>query len=371
MKFIILKSNLKEAISYVEKISGENINFPILKNVLIEARDENIYLTTTNLEIAITSIISGKVMKEGKITIPVNIFSNLISNITSDRLNIEQKDNTIELKTDNYNAILQGFSADDFPITPKIKDYNNLLTINGLILKEALQQVLVASQVSDLRPELSSVLLNFSIDDLKFVSTDGFRLAEKIIQSNLFSIKNKEPFKILIPIRTSQEILRIIKDDDIVNISFDDNQILFKTDSIELISRIINGSFPDYSQLISNKFNTEIILNKEDFLNAIKLTSVFGQKNNEVGIKINETSKNIEISSSDQSFGENNYIISSKIKGESSEIFFNWKYLSSALKAIKSEDVFIGIGDEMAPALIRGNGDNSYVYILKPIMKSN
>ena len=156
-----------------------------------------------------------------------------------------------------------------------------------------------------------------------------------------------------------------------MNISFDDNQILFKTDSIELISRIINGSFPDYSQLISNKFNTEIILNKEDFFNAIKLTSIFGQKNNEIKIKINEISKNIELSSSDQSFGENNYIISSKIKGESNEIFFNWKYLSSALKAIKSEDIFIGIGDETTPALIKGSGDNSYIYILRPIMKSN
>ncbi len=369
MKFIVLKSNIRDALLITEKAIGDNLNLPILKNIFIEAHEGGVRFVATNLEIAITCAISGKVIEGGKITVPTGLFSGIIANIQSDRLNFEKKENTLEIKTDNYSAVLQGLSADDFPITPKIKNTNNYLEIKGAVLKDAIQQVMAASQFSDLRPELNSILFNFSIEDLTLAATDGFRLAEKKISTTLFSIKEIEPFRMLVPLKTSQEILRIIKDDDGVRIFRDENQVLFKTDATELISRIIDGNFPDYSQLITNSFTTEITVNREEFLNAIKLTGIFGQKNSEVGIKINNNKKIIEINSSDQSLGENNYLLPAKIKGDAREVFFNWRYLTSALKAIKTEDVFIGLGEEINPALIKSLTDRSYFYILKPIMK--
>lgn len=370
MKFIALRSNIKEAISIVEKISNENLNLPILKNVFIETNNSGVYFVTTNLEIAITCNVSGKVIEDGKITVPIGLLSNLIANIQSDRLNFEKKGNNLEIKTDSYSAVLQGLPSDDFPITPKIKDTKNHLEIKGVLLKEAIQQVVAASQFSDLRPELNSILFDFSIENLKCAATDGFRLAEKMIPITLFSAKEVDPFRILVPLKTSQEILRIVKDEDLVRMFHDENQVLFKTESSELISRVIEGAFPDYSQLVSNVFATEIVVNKEEFLNAIKLAGIFGQKNSEVRIKINDNKKIIEINSADQSLGENNYLLPAKIKGEAREVFFNWKYLASALRVIKTEDVFIGLGEEVNPALIKSTTDNSYFYILKPIMKS-
>jgi DNA polymerase-3 subunit beta len=370
MKFIALRSNIKEAISIVEKASGDNLNLPILKNVFIETRGGGACLITTNLEIAITCNISGKVIEDGKITVPIGLLSGLISNIQSDRLNFEKKGNNLEIKTDNYSAVLQGLPSDDFPITPKIKNTKNHIEIKGVLLKEAIQQVMAASQFSDLRPELNSILFDFSIENLKCVATDGFRLAEKTISATLFSTKEMEPFRMLVPLKTNQEILRIIKDEDAVRIFRDENQVLFKTESSELISRVMDGTFPDYSQLISSAFTTEIIINREEFFNAIKLAGIFGQKNSEVRIKINNNKKIIEINSADQSLGENNYLLPAKIKGDAAETFFNWKYLANALRAIKTEDVFIGLGEEVSPALIKSITDNSYFYILKPIMKS-
>lgn len=370
MKFIALRSNIKEAISVVEKASGDNLNLPILKNVFIETRDSGACFIATNLEIAIISNVSGKVIEGGKITVPIDLLSGLITNIQSDRLNFEKKGNNLEIKTDNYSAVLQGLPSDDFPITPKIKNIKDHLEIKGALLKEAIQQVMAASQFSDLRPELNSILFDFSIENLKCAATDGFRLAEKTILPPLFSTQEMGPFRILVPLKTSQEILRIIKDEDRVQIFHDENQILFKTESNELISRIIDGTFPDYSQLISSVFATEIIVNREEFSNAIKLAGIFGQKNGEARIKIHDNKKVIEINSADQSLGENNYLLPAKIKGDAAETFFNWRYLASALRAIKTEDVFVGLGEETSPALIKSTSDNSYFYILKPIMKS-
>jgi DNA polymerase-3 subunit beta len=370
MKFVAIRSNIKDAISIIERATGENLNLPILKNVLIATGNEGITFTATNLELAITCYVSGKVIENGKTTVPLSLFSNLITNIQSDRLNFEKKANTLEIKTDNYHATLQGMAADDFPITPKIKDSGEYLEVKSAILKEAIQQAAVASQFSDLRPELNAILFDFSLDNLKLAATDGFRLAERSIPQNLFTAKYQEPFRMLIPLKASQEVLRMAKDDETIRIFRDENQVLFKTERAELISRLTEGAFPDYSGLIPKKFATEAVVNREEFANAIKLAGVFGQKTSEVKIAAHPNKKVIEVSSADQSLGENNYLLPAKIKGEAMEAFFNWRYLADPVKTIKTEEMMLGFQEETNPALIRPMTDSSYFYILKPILKS-
>lgn len=370
MKFIAIRSNIKEAISVIEKSVGVNTSLPVLSNILIEAENNIIIFSSTNLEIAISYRVAGKVIENGKLTIPVSLFSNLINNIQSDRLNFEKKESNLEVTTDNYSAIINGLPADDFPITPKIKNLESFIEIKALFLKEAIQQVMVAAQFSDLRPELNSVLFNFSLENLILAATDGFRLTEKSIPSNLFTTKNKEPFKILIPLKTSLEIARILKDEELVRIYWDENQVLFKTDQTELISRLVDGNFPDYSGIVPHEFAAEIVIEHNEFLNAIKLAGVFGQKNSEIKIKIHQNKKAVEISSADQSLGENNNILPAKITGDIQETFFNWHYLSDPIKSIKGKDIFLGLQEDAGPALIRATDDTSYYYVLKPILKS-
>lgn len=370
MKFVAIRANIKDAISVVERAVGENLNLPILKNVLIEAGDGGITFTTTNLELATTCFVSGKVIENGRVTVPLALFSNLITNIQSDRLNFNKKNSALEIKTDNYTATLQGLPAEDFPITPKIKDLMESVTIKSALLKEAIQQTVMASQFSDLRPELNVVLFDFSIDIVRLAATDGFRLAEKSISQNLFTATHKEPFKVLIPLRTAQEVLRMAKDDETIQIFRDENQVLFKTERAELISRLIEGSFPDYAAIIPKKFVTEVTMNREEFLNAVRLAGIFGQKNSEVKVVVHPNQKTAEISSADQALGENSYLLPAKIKGEPVEAFFNWRYLTDPIKAIKTEELFVGFQEENNPALLRPMGDSSYFYILKPILKS-
>ncbi|HVN26540.1 MAG TPA: DNA polymerase III subunit beta [Candidatus Paceibacterota bacterium] len=370
MKFIAIRSNIKEALSVIERATGENQNLPILKNILIETNDKGISFSATNLEIAINHAVVGKVIENGKTTAPLNLLSGVIGSIQSDRLNFEKKGNNIEITTDNYSATINGMPADDFPITPKIKTGGGYLEIKGIFLKEAIQQVTVASQFSDLRPELNSIFFDFSIENLKMASTDGFRLAEKTLSSSLFTAKNMDPFKVLVPLKTGLEASRILKDEELVRITMDENQILFKTEKTELVSRLIDGSFPDYSAIIPHEFSTEIAVEKEELANAVKLSGIFGQKNSEIKIKVHQNKKAIEMSSADQALGENVYTLPAKIKGEMIETHFNWRYLADPLKAIKTDSIFLGLREDANPALIRSTSDTSYFYVLKPILKS-
>ena len=370
MKFIALRSNVKDAITIIERSAGENVNLPILKNIHIKAEKNIITFTTTNLEIAVTHKLAGKVIEEGEVAIPTTLFSSVIANIQSDRLNFEKKENNIEITTDNYQGILNGLAADDFPITPEIKNTEGFIEIKNVFLKEAIQQVTVASQYSDLRPELNSVLFNFSLENLILASTDGFRLAEKSIPVNQFTTKKKEPFKALIPLRTALEVARVVRDDVLVRIYQDENQILFKTDDTEIVSRLIEGGFPDYSAIVPHEFAAEVVVERDELLNAIKLAGVFGMKNSEMKIVVNANHKAIEVSSADQALGENKTVLPAKIKGEVPDVIFNWRYLSDPIKSIKGGDVFLGLQEDAAPALVRGANDPSYLYVLKPILKS-
>ncbi len=370
MKFVSIRSNIKDAIGAVQRATGENVNLPILKNVIIDAKDGGISIAATNLEFAITAIISGKIIESGRITVPAGLMVNLVGSLQSDRLNFESRGDNLEIKTDNYSATLQGLPADDFPITPKIADRGHYLEIKGVFLKEAIQQAAIASQFSDLRPELNSVLFDFSLEVLKLVSTDGFRLAEKTLAANLFTAKKLDPFRVLVPLRTTQELLRIVNNDDTVTLCHDANQILFKTENIELISRLSEGSFPDYTAIIPSSFATEITVNREEFLNAVKLAGVFGQKNNELKIVVHPNKKAIEVVSADQAFGENNYLLPAKIKGDATEVLFNIHYLSDAVRSVAGEEIFMGLQEETNPALIKSPSDESYLYVLKPILKA-
>lgn len=214
MKFIVIKTNLKDGLAVTERGAGDNLNLPILKNVLFEVENNKIRLTTTNLEIAISCNISGKIIENGKFTVPISVIYNLINNIQSERLNIEKRGNKLEIKTDNYNASVHGLAADDFPITPKIKNNEEYIEIKTEIFREALNQVLVASQFSDLRPELNSVLFEFSVNNIKLAATDSFRLAEKTINSSEFTANSKENFRVLIPLKTTQELIRILNNNE-------------------------------------------------------------------------------------------------------------------------------------------------------------
>ncbi|MBN2197582.1 DNA polymerase III subunit beta [Candidatus Wolfebacteria bacterium] len=372
MKIIILKNHLKAGFEIISRIGSENnsATLPILKNFLIETIDNKIKLSMTNLEIAITCYIPGKIIEGGSLVIPFNILNSIINNLQNERINLDSKNNYLIIKTDNYQAKIQGEKKEEFPIIPKIES-QNFLEFSALIFKKALSLVVNASQISEIKPELGGILFDFQVNCLKLAATDSFRLAEKNIINTQFKSNIKKGFKTIIPLKTIQEVIRILKEENNkITVYFEPNQVLFKTENSEIISRVISGNFPEYQSIIPESFETEVSLNKEELINALKLTSSFTDKLNEIKILIKEKAKNIEVFSFNQILGENQYLIPAKIKGSSVEIVFNWRFLLDGIKVLDSEEIFMGFNNENKPILIKSPKDISCFYILMPI-KSN
>jgi len=370
MNLIVIKDKLQDGLQTVSRASDNHQNLPILKNVLIASGENQIKLSATNLEIAVSYKVAGKVMEPGSITVPVDTFLGLVNNLQSERLSLETKNNTLEIKTDNYRAKLQGLPPEDFPLIPQVQNNEENITINGGVLKEALSQVSIATQFSELRPELNSVAMSFNLDSLIFAATDSFRLAEKTIQPQDFKATLPGDVFSLIPLKSIQELLRILKENEEIMICLDQTQILFKSERFEFVSRLLQGSFPDYKKVIPEKYGAEAALKREELMGALKLTGVLSPKISEVKIRFLENKKALEIFSLDESVGENNYILPAKISGKAGEVGFNWRYLLDGLRAVPGDEVVFGVNDDNHPSILRSQSDPSYFYILMPILKS-
>ncbi len=365
MKLVILKNNLRDGLNTIERATTENTNLPILKNVLVKTFNNKIQLSATNLDLAITKFISGKIIEEGNITVPISTLATITNNITDERINLESENNTLRFKTDNYEAVIQGLPEEEFPIIPKLENLNNYLRMDSEILKESLLKVINTVQLSEIRPEISGVLLDFQVTNLKFVGTDSFRLGEKTINENNFNSTFQRGFKIIIPLKTSQELLRILTNGP-VTIFIDPNQILFKNDELEVISRLIDGTYPDYEQIVPKSFETEINLEREHLINAVKLVSTFSGKTNDIKVIYAEGKKSLEIYSSNQYLGENKYLVPVKIKGENFSVSFNWRYLMDGLKNFDNKELVFGVNGTSRAAMLKSSSDSSYFYILMP-----
>lgn len=369
MELIVLKTNLREGIAALGKIGSENASLPILKNCLIETHENKIKFSVTNLEMAIASVIPAKVIKDGAITVPLSILSSIINNLESERVSLETKNNNLVIKTENYQAKIQGTGKEEFPIIPKIENEKEYVQAESGLLKDIFLSIIMASQSSAIRPELGGVLFDYQVNIMKFAATDSFRLAEKIIDENVYKANIEQKIKIIVPLKTIQELVRIMseKDEEKIRIYFDQNQILFRTDKFELVSRVINGEFPDYQPIIPKETAIEITVNREQLISALKLTGSFSDKMNEIRVSIKEGVKNIELFSSNPILGENQYLIPAKIKGEPIEIVFNWKFLFDGIKNIETENIVIGLNGDNKPAIIRPMNGKDYFYIIMPI----
>ncbi len=367
MKLIILKSNLKEGLGAVERAAQESVGLPILKNILIKAENNALKLTATNLELAVSCKLTGKIIADGGVTVPAGILSSLINNVNNERISLEKKDNALLFKTDNYDAVIQGINEEDFPIIPKAGNESEYIKINSAVFKDALNKVINAAQFSDIRPEISGVLFDFQLDFFKLAATDSFRLAQKTIPASEFSTTNKKGFKIIIPLKTSHELLRLLKDDNPLFIYNDQNQAVFKCGDLEIISRLIDGSFPDYDSIIPAEIDSEVVIDKNQFIEAMKLAGAFSGKSQEVKLKSKNDKKVLEVFSADHSVGENHYLIPAKIKGGEFNIAFNRRYLLDGLKNHNSENVVFGVNGDSKPSIIKTPNDTSFFYLLMPI----
>ncbi len=367
MKFISLQENLKKALNIVGNISVKNINLPILNNILIKTYKNNeVEFISTNLEIAINYKSRGKVEKEGEFTVDSKIIHDYINLLPGEKVMLKRSENELLIECDNYKTKIKGESAKEFPLIPIIKkDKFVLIDIN--LFKKSLIKVVFAAAAGDNRPELSGILFNFLDDKLILAATDSYRLAEEKIVIKKNNLNNK---KIIVPVKTIQELLRVLNNlqnnEEEIKICLSENQILFDLNSINIISRLINGNYPDYEEIIPKKYKTEVEINKEELIRAVKAASLFTKTGINDLILLFKDNK-VSVSSSSGQSGETNINLKAKIQGENNKIIINYRYLLDGLNNLDGDYIIINLLDEQTPCLLKNKNKEEYLYIIMPI----
>lgn len=375
MKISSLQENLKQGLFAVSHIAGKNINLPILNNVMIDAREGNIKLITTNLEIGVVSTVRGKIDKEGAFTVDSKTISDYVALLPNKKINIEQKENSIVVEADNYKTKIIGQSAEEFPVIPEItrKTYYSA-KINEF--KRALAQTTFAVSTNESRVELSGVFFDFNKDKLTLAATDSYRLAEKTI--NLKTNSNgEEGRKIIIPARTLQELIRILSVEqdggadgggDEIKFYLSENQILFTVGSIELVSRLIEGQYPDYKQIIPSNPKTTVTADRQELVRAVKASALFSKAGiNDINLDFPQGKNRAVVSSASGQTGENITELDASVVGEDNGVIVNYRYLLDGLNNIEGDNIKIEIINPNTPCVLRPEKGDDYLYIIMPI----
>lgn len=370
MKFEILKDNLKNGLNIVERATGKNLTLPILNNVLIETEENSISLSCTDLEIAIVSKNLAKIEKEGKIVAPTKLLLNFISLLPNKKITLFLKNKNLFVECENFQSQIQTYNPEDFPIIPKIKT-TEFIEMENKIFCEGASQVVEVTSPGQIKPELSGVYFLFSDNFLKMVGTDSFRLAEKKIE-----LENKisKEFSFILPSKTIRELINILRDKNgKIKILVSPNLVVFDfspkeiSSFVQITSKIIEGEYPNYQEIIPKKYKTKIILKREDFLNHIKSASLFSGRINEIKLSIQPKERRVSILAKTPEVGETQSSLFGKIEGEKLETSFNYKFLVDGLLNIKSSEVILELSNGEEPGVLKPVGDLSYIYILMPI----
>ncbi len=361
MKLQVTQENLNRALNAVARVANSRGTLPILANVLIKTDNNRLSLSATNLDIAITHYIGGKVTEEGSITVPARLMQDFVGSLPDGVIELKLEDTKLHVTTDQYNSVVNGIVADDFPVMPAISAGKSW-SVSGAVLKKGLQQVVFAASNDETRPVLTGVLLHTQDGKLYMAATDSYRLTEKRLGTN------KEDVQLLIPASAMHDLLRVLGDgDETVQVTHDEQQVLFQVGDVQLVTRLVEGKYPDYRKLVPASFATKALLKRADLLNVTKVSSLFARESaGSVTIEVDEKSQKLSIRSVASQLGENTATADAKVTGSGS-ITLNSRYLIDALGALIGEEVSFGFNGKLEATLLRDPANDDYLHIIMPL----
>lgn len=361
MKLQVTQENLNKALGNVARVANTRGTLPILSNVLLKTVDGRLSIAATNLDIAITHYIGSKVIEEGAITVPARLMQDFVSSLPNGVIDLLLSDNKLHISEEKYQSVINGVSAEDYPVMPAIEDGINW-KVPGKLLKTALQQVVIAASSDEARPVLTGVYWNTVDNNLYLAATDSYRLAEKVLMKTVHEIS------LLIPASALQDLLRIINDfEEEVVIFHDDQQVLFKVGDVELVTRLIEGNYPDYKKLIPKSFSSSAVLKKSDLLNITKVSSLFARESaGSVTINFDEKNQLVTIRSIASQIGENTAAATAQVTGGGT-ITLNSRYIMDALHAINGEEVIFSFNGKLEPTILKDAHSDDYTHVIMPL----
>ena len=366
MQFVVQKENLVSALSVVSKATATRSTQPILANILIDTIDtKSIKFRATDLDISIETVVPATVIREGKITINAKKLVEIASSLSGNEVDFDVDTEALVTKISSGQAKIDimGISADEYPEETVI-DAKDEFEIDTKLFLKAIKQIKFAAANIETNNVLGGVFLSIKKDELEMAATDGTRLARK--QTILPKPIDKD-FQVTIPTRILDELVRVADiNEEKLLIGIADGQISFKLSNKYLVSRLLEGKYPDYPKLIPNDYTTIVRANREDLIASIKRTSVMANERTKI-IKLEFEKHKLNLSANTPDMGDATDTMEVDFKEGGVKIALNYQYLIEALQVIDSHDVRLEFGGSLAPALIKTDEDEGYLSLIMPV----
>lgn len=368
MKVEVVQDNLAKALGMATRIVGVRSTLPILNNVLLKTEKGKLRLSATDLEVGISTWVGAKIEKEGSYTVPAKLFGDYIAAGSGKTIRLEKQEAALKVADGQGEAAIKGLPADEFPVIPELTG-TSLFSLPPIILKEALKKVIIAAALDETRPTLAGVLFWKAGNLLRVTATDSYRLAEAKITLGKAEGKSADSeTKVIIPQRVAQELIRLLEGaDEIIEVAVSENQALFKAASFTLVSRLIEGEFPSYTDIIPAKGATDMSLSTDEFLRSVKVASLFAR---EIGNHITLLAKpkgELTVQASSPQVGEHVAHLPATITGEDQSVSFNARFLTDALASIGSKETAIVFTGKTSPAVFREEGNADFLHLVMPL----
>ncbi len=364
MELNVTQENFARALSAVGRVASSKTGLPILSNILLRTDGIRLLVAATNLEIATTQYIGAKITKPGAITVPARLISEFVSSLPKESIELKVVNDNIHLTSGNYSSVINGVVADDFPELPTINEESSIsYTINVEDFKQAVSQTIITASSDSTRPVLTGVYWHSFEGQLYLAATDGYRLSERRL------VETSSEVSAIIPVQTLQEVLRTINDSvDTVDILFDETQVRFRINEAEIISRLVDGNFPDYRQLIPASSETTAVVKKPEFVRVTKIAGLFARESGgSVTMTVDGDAKSVSLHSIASEFGENTSELTAEVVG-GGQITLNSRYLSEALSVIDDDTIECSFSGKLSPCIFKSTKkDTNYYHMIMPL----
>ena len=374
MKVTILQENLARGLGIVSRAVSPRSTLPVLANIMIATDEGRLRLSATNLEMGITCWIAARIEDEGSTTVPARTFADLVNALPGDQvaLTLDASTQTLNVRSGTSTNDIKGIDAQEFPPIP-VPDMEGAVQLNVVDFKEMIHQVAFSASTDEARPVLMGVLVIVEGDQITMAAADGFRLS---VRKATLSAVAPEPLNIIVPARALSELARIASDGE-ENISMavpkGRGQVIFHVKDVELVSQLIDGTFPDYQQIIPRSYKSRTLVSTASLLKACKQAEIFAREGSNVArldIKAAQGEmepSEVEISAISEETGKNETIVEATVDGSGVLIAFNVKYMREALEVIKTPNVALETSAANAPGVIRPVGEDDFLHVIMPM----
>ncbi|TMG47183.1 MAG: DNA polymerase III subunit beta [Chloroflexi bacterium] len=371
VKVTCLQENLAHGLGVVGRGVSSRGSLPILGNVLLRTDSGRLRLTATNLEVGINCWVPAKVEDEGAITVPAKLFIDFVNSLPPGNveLSLNVRTKTVHIKAGPYEANIKGLDAEEFPIIPQIPDKPTTRMAQGT-LRRMISEVAFVAATDDSRPVLTGVLTTFAGEMITMAAADPYRLSVR--HARLLD-RVDPPIEVIVPAKSLFEVARIVGDSDDATVDIlvtpNKSQVIFHTDEADLVSRIIEGQFPNYRQVIPTTSNTKIVAQREELLKATRLASYFARDAaNMLRFQVDPSSDPpLVISANAAEVGDNTGRVDATVEGQPTTIAFNSRFVADALSSLSAPEIALELGGPLAPGVVRIVGDDSYLHVVMPL----